>query len=398
MMPLLEKFHRYVAQTSHEPLDIEIARAEGVYIYDTNGKKYIDLISGISVCNMGHSHPIIVKAVQAQVAQYMHVMVYGEVVQAPQVELATLLCRYLPENLSSVFFVNSGSEAVEGGIKLAKRVTRRRELVHCINAYHGSTHGALSVMGCDSYREVFQPLLPDTHAIRFGNIDDLEHITEKTAAFIIESVQGENGVHTASTDYWRAVRQRCDVTGTMLILDEIQTGMGRTGKLFAFEHYGIIPDILLLAKAFGGGLPLGAFISSLQNMDNLTHNPMLGHITTFGGHPVSCAAALAHLQLITENQLWERAEPIGQELEALLRQMPNVKAVRRLGLMMAVEFGDTDACFQMCKRFIEAGLFVDWFLFCPNALRIAPALIMRHEDIEEVKLRLFQKGIILSLT
>jgi acetylornithine/succinyldiaminopimelate/putrescine aminotransferase len=385
MISLLEKFHRYVAQTSHEPLNIEIARTEGVYIYDTSGKSYIDLISGISVCNMGHSHPKIVQAVQAQVAQYMHVMVYGEVVQKPQVELAALLCRYLPEKLSSVFFVNSGSEAVEGGLKLAKRVTGRKEIVHCVNAYHGSTHGALSVMGCDSYREAFQPLLPDTHAIQFGNIDDLAYITEKTAAFIVETVQGENGVRVASGDYWQAVRQRCDATGTMLILDEIQTGMGRTGKLFAFEHYGITPDILLLAKAFGGGLPLGAFISSPQNMDNLTHDPMLGHITTFGGHPVSCAAALAHLQLITENRLWEHAEPIGQKLEILLRQMPHVKEIRRLGLMMAVEFGDIDTNFQTCKKLLEAGLFVDWFLFCPTALRIAPALVMGDEDIEAIK-------------
>jgi len=386
-MPLLEKFHRYVAQTSHEPLDIEIDHANGVYIYDTSGNSYIDLISGIAVCNMGHSHPAIIKAVRKQIAQYMHIMVYGEVVQTPQVELATLLCHYLPEKLSSVFFVNSGSEAVEGGLKLAKRVTGRSELIHCINAYHGSTHGALSVMGCDHYRKAFYPLLPDTHAIRFGNIDDLENITEKTAAFIIESVQGENGVRMASKDYWKAVRQRCNDTGTMLILDEIQTGMGRTGKLFAFEHYDIIPDILLLAKAFGGGLPLGAFISSPQNMDHLTHNPMLGHITTFGGHPVSCAAALAHLQLITQNRLWERADGIGQKLETLLWQLPNVKEIRRLGLMMAVDFGNIDINFHTCKNFINAGLFVDWFLFCPTALRIAPALIMQQEDIENVEKR-----------
>ncbi|MDR1346420.1 MAG: aminotransferase class III-fold pyridoxal phosphate-dependent enzyme [Bacteroidales bacterium] len=388
MTSLLEKFHRYVAQTSHEPLDIEIARAEGVYIYDTAGKSYIDLISGISVCNMGHSHPAIVQAVQAQAAQYMHVMVYGEVIQSPQVELAALLCRYLPEQLSSIFFVNSGSEAVEGGLKLAKRVTGRREIIHCINAYHGSTHGALSVMGCNSYRKAFQPLLPGTRAIRFGNIDDLQNITEKTAAFIIEPVQGENGVRTASETYWQAVRRQCDKTGAMLILDEIQTGMGRTGKLFAFEHYGIIPDILLLAKAFGGGLPLGAFISSPQNMDSLTHNPALGHITTFGGHPVSCAAALAHLQLITENRLWEQAEPAGKALEVLFRKMPGVKAVRRMGLMMAVEFGDTNANFSMCKKFINAGLFIDWFLFCPTSMRIVPALIMTHEDIETIKARI----------
>jgi acetylornithine/succinyldiaminopimelate/putrescine aminotransferase len=319
-------------------------------------------------------------------------MVYGEVIQSPQVELATLLCRYLPEKLSSVFFVNSGSEAVEGGLKLAKRVTGRKEIIHCINAYHGSTQGALSVMGCDSYRKAFQPLLPNTRAVRFGNIDDLQNITKKTAAFIIETVQGENGVRIASATYWQAVRQRCNETGAMLILDEIQTGMGRTGKLFAFEHYGIIPDILLLAKALGGGLPLGAFISSPQNMDTLTYNPVLGHITTFGGHPVSCAAALAHLQLITENRLWEQAEPTGKAIEALFRKMPEIKEIRRTGLMMAIEFEDTDISFQMCKKFLDAGLLVDWFLFSPASIRIAPALIMTLEDIETVRARLRLAG------
>ncbi|MDR2868400.1 MAG: aspartate aminotransferase family protein [Bacteroidales bacterium] len=386
--PLYQNFHRYVAQTSSEPLDIEIDKAESIYIYDVSGKSYIDLISGISVCNLGHSHPHIIEAVRKQIEHYMHVMVYGELIQSPQVELASLLCNYLPENLSSVFFVNSGSEAVEGGLKLAKRVTGRRELIHCVNAYHGSSHGALSMMGNENYKSAFLPLLPETKAIRFGSIEDLELITNKTAAFIVESVQGENGVRIAPKAYWQAVRQRCNETGAMLILDEIQTGMGRTGKLFAFEHYDIVPDILLLAKAFGGGMPLGAFISSPQNMHFLTHDPILGHISTFGGHPVSCAAALAHLQIITEQKLWERADSIGKQLENILLQQPHVKEVRRIGLMMAVEYGDTALNLETCHQYIQAGLFIDWFLFCDTAMRIAPPLIMTDDDLEKVKERL----------
>lgn len=382
---LTRNFFSHVAQTSDDPMGISIDHAEGMYVFGTDGKKYIDLVAGISVCNMGHSHPAIVKAVQKQVAKYMHVMVYGEVIQRPQVELATLLCNQLPENLSTVFFVNSGSEAVEGGLKLAKRATGRQEMIHCEHAYHGCTHGAMSVMGCNDFRKAFEPLLPQTRAIRFGCEEDLQLITEKTACFIIEPVQGEGGIQTADKHYWQAVRNRCTETGTMLIFDEIQTGLGRTGKLFAFEHYDIKPDILLLAKALGGGLPLGAFIASSQIMELLTHNPALGHISTFGGHPVSCAAALAHLKLILDHKMWQHVEEKGQILEAIFKQLPNLKEIRRKGLMMALDFKDTNYCLKMDKKFLEVGLLTDWFLFCDTALRIAPPLIISDHELQEIE-------------
>lgn len=388
---LTQNFFRHVAQTSDDPMGIPIDHAEGMYVYATDGKKYIDLVAGISVCNMGHSHPAIVKAVQEQVAKYMHVMVYGEVIQQPQVELATLLCSFLPQELSTAFFVNSGSEAVEGGLKLAKRATGRHEIIHCNHAYHGCTHGAMSVMGCDSFRHAFEPLLPNTRAIRFGVEEDLQLITDKTACFIVEPVQGEGGIQTADKPYWQAVRKRCTETGTMLIFDEIQTGLGRTGKLFAFEHYDIKPDILLLAKAFGGGLPLGAFIASSQIMELLTHDPALGHISTFGGHPVSCAAALAHLKLITDNKIWEHVEEKGEALENIFRQLPNIKEIRRKGLMMALDFKESSYCLKMDKKFLEIGLLTDWFLFCDTALRIAPPLIISEKEIQEIDHILKQK-------
>jgi len=309
-------------------------------------------------------------------------MVYGELIQKTQVELAALLTSLLPKELSSVFFVNSGSEAVEGGLKLAKRVTGRREIIYCHKAYHGCTQGALSVMGCDSFKNSFQPLLPNTKAIRFGVEEDLEKITNRTACLIIEPVQGEAGVRFADEHYWKIVRKKCNETGALLILDEIQTGMGRTGKMFCFEHYDIKPDILLLAKAFGGGLPLGAFISSKENMQALTHNPVLGHITTFGGHPVSCAAALAHLKLLIENKLWEKADKKGTILEKTIATLSNVKEIRRKGLMMAVDFEDKAYSFKIYKQWLEKGIFVDWFLFCNTALRIAPPLIIKEDDIQ----------------
>jgi len=376
-----EKFFAHVAATSNEPMGIEIERAEGMYIYAKNGKHYLDMIAGISVCNMGHSHPAIIEAVKEQLNRYMHVMVYGELIQETQVELATLLTSLLPEELSSVFFVNSGSEAVEGALKLAKRITNRKEIIYCHNAYHGCTQGALSVMGCDSFKKSFQPLLPDTKAIRFGVEEDLNMITSHTACVIIEPIQGEAGVRFADEHYWKAVRKRCSESGTLLIFDEIQTGMGRTGKMFCFEHYSIKPDILLLAKALGGGLPLGAFISSKENMQALTHDPVLGHITTFGGHPVSCAAALAHLKLLIENKLWEKADEKGSILEEMITSIPNVKEIRRKGLMMAVDFKDEAYSFKIYKQWLEKGIFVDWFLFCNTALRIAPPLIINEEEI-----------------
>jgi acetylornithine/succinyldiaminopimelate/putrescine aminotransferase len=334
---------------------------------------------------MGHAHPVIINAVKAQLDKYMHVMVYGELVQQPQVELAEKLCSFLPASLNSVFFVNSGSEAVEGALKLAKRYTGRTELIHFENAYHGSSHGAMSMMGNETYKAAFQPLLPHTKAIRFGVEEDLQEITEKTAAIIVELIQGEAGVRIAPAEYWQKLRQHCDKTKTLLIVDEIQTGLGRTGKLFAFEHYNITPDILLLGKAFGGGMPLGAFIADKKVMHVLTHNPVLGHITTFGGHPVCCVAALAHLNLITENKMWGNAETIGKKLETILWKIPNVKEIRRKGLMIAVDFHNTQTNFQTLGAFLAKGIFSDWFLWCDTAMRIAPPLILNDEHLEEIK-------------
>lgn len=382
---LFDGFHKYVAGTSGDPMNIEIEKAVGMHLYSPDGKSYLDLIAGISVCNMGHSHPVIVDAVKKQVEKYMHVMAYGEIIQESQVELARLLCQQLPPTLSSVFFVNSGSEAVEGALKLAKRATGRHEIAYCDKAYHGCTHGAMSVMGCESFKAAFQPLLPETKAIRFGVMEDLELITDKTACFIVEAVQGEAGVRIASKEYWKAVRKRCDETGALLVLDEIQTGLGRTGKLFCFEHYDIVPDILLLAKALGGGLPLGAFISSKEIMHLLTHDPALGHITTFGGHPVSCAAALAHLKLIVEGRLWENADKKGSELEKIMRKLPGVVEVRRIGLLMAVQFLDSVTSLKTYKKWLSNGIFTDWFLFCDSALRVAPPLIISEEDLDELR-------------
>ena len=382
---LSDSFYKYVAQTSDAPMGIEVATAQGAYFYDTAGKKYLDLIAGIAVCNMGHSHPKIINAIKAQLDKYMHVMVYGELVQQPQVELAEHLCSFLPDSLNSVFFVNSGSEAVEGALKLAKRFTGRAELIHFENAYHGSSHGAMSVMGNDAYKAAFQPLLPDTMAIRFGMEEDLQKITEKTAAIIVELIQGEGGVRMASAEYWQKLKQRCEATGALLIADEIQTGLGRTGKLFAFEHYNITPDILLLGKAFGGGMPLGAFIADKKMMNVLTHNPVLGHITTFGGHPVCCAAGLAHLKLITENKMWQNAETIGEKLEAILWKIPRVKETRRKGLMIAVDFHDTQTNFQTLHVLLEKGIFSDWFLWCDTAMRVAPPLILDEENLKDME-------------
>jgi len=378
-------FFKYLAQTSDAPVGIEVERAEGVHFYDTRGKKYLDLIAGISVCNMGHAHPAIINAAKSQIDKYMHVMVYGEMILQPQVELAEKLCSCLPQTLNSVFLVNSGSEAVEGALKLAKRYTGKTELIHFKNAYHGSSHGAMSMMGSESYKNAFQPLLPDTKSMRFGVEEDLKKITNKTAAVIVEFIQGEAGVRITTAEYWQKLRQRCDEDNVLLIADEIQTGMGRTGKLFAFEHYNIVPDILLLGKAFGGGMPLGAFIADKKMMSVLTHDPILGHISTFGGHPVCCAAALAHLNLITDGKMWEIAEKMGEKLETTFRKIPQVKEIRRKGMMMAVDFQNAVTNFKILTNFLEHGLFSDWFLWCDTAMRIAPPLIFSETHLNEVE-------------
>ncbi len=381
MLTKRQLFLQHIAPTSPEPLMLEIERAAGMYLYGPNNKKYLDLIAGISVSNLGHCHPEVVAAVQEQAAKYMHLMVYGEYVYTPQVQLATLLTEQLPPTLNSVYFVNSGTEATEGALKLAKRYTGRSEIISFKNAYHGSTHGSLSIMGSETFKNAFRPLLPDCRNICYNEPSDLAHITERTACVVAEPVQAESGIHPPQNDFLKALRKRCTEVGALLILDEIQTGFGRTGALFAFEHYGIVPDVLLLAKGMGGGMPIGVFVADKKLMQVFSHNPILGHITTFGGHPVTCAASLATLKvLLRENYIAQIPEK-----EALFYQLlvhPSIKAVRSKGLMMAVEFSD----FPFTKKVIDAciakGLITDWFLFADNCLRIAPPLIISHEQIK----------------
>ena len=373
-------FLQHLAQTSPAPLALEISSAKGIYLNDINGKQYVDLISGISVSNIGHCHPEVVEAIKKQAETYMHLMVYGEYVQSPQVQLAKALSEVLPENLDTVYFVNSGAEATEGALKLAKRFTGRSELISFKNAYHGSTHGALSVMGSEAFKNSFRPLLPGVKTMEFNEEADLQYITHKTACVLIEPIQGEAGIIAAGLSFLQKLRARCTETGTLLIFDEIQTGFGRTGSLFAFEAYGVIPDMLLLAKGMGGGMPIGSFISSHNIMNALTHNPVLGHISTFGGHPVCCAAALANLQVITQNKLHLRAK----EIEVILKQKlkhPKIKELRVCGALAAIDFGDESTNMQTIGKCIEAGIITDWFLFNTQSMRLSPPLIISDEEL-----------------
>lgn len=381
MSILRQQFIQHLAQTSDMPMALEIVSANGNYQFDKSGKKYLDLISGIAVSNLGHNHPEIKKAIQTQLDAHLHLMVYGEFIQSPQVKLATELATLLPENLASVFFVNSGSEAVEGALKLAKRFTGRTEIISFKNAYHGSTHGALSIIGSEEWKNSFRPLLPDVRQMHFLNWDDLNFITEKTACVIIEPVQGEAGVRIGNELYMQALRKKCNETGTLLIFDEIQSGIGRTGKMFAFEHFNVVPDILVLGKALGGGLPLGAFVSSNEIMSVLQTNPVLGHITTFGGHPLCCAASLAALQILQREKYISEAAEKGNLFKKLLVH-PEIKEVRGIGLMLAVELSDFEFVQKVIKKCIEKGLITDWFLFCDYSLRIAPPLTITPVEIK----------------
>ncbi|MDN5285154.1 MAG: aminotransferase class III-fold pyridoxal phosphate-dependent enzyme [Mucilaginibacter sp.] len=380
-MPTLRQlFLANNAQTTNFPLLLEFERAKGIYMYDAAGKAYTDLISGIGVSSLGHGNPKVIEAIKQQVDQYMHLMVYGEYVQTPQVRFAEKLVAVLPDNLQSVYFTNSGAEAVEGALKLAKRFTGRQQIVACHHSYHGSTQGALSVMGNEEFKQAYRPLLPGVSFIRFNETADLHLITEQTACVIIETVQGEAGIRVPDIGYMQALRTRCNETGTLLILDEIQAAFGRTGKLFAFEHFGIVPDILLLAKALGGGMPIGAFISSNHLMDVLKENPILGHITTFGGHPVCCAAGLAALEVLLEDDLTSGVA----EKETLFRKLlvhPAIKQIRGKGLMLAIELENFDLNKKIIDRCIEHGVITDWFLHCSNSMRIAPPLIINHNEI-----------------
>ncbi len=375
-------FLNHLAQTSDFPLLLEIEKAQGVYLHDVDGNKYLDLISGIGVSSVGHCHPDVVAAVSEQAGKYMHLMVYGEYVQTPQTKLVKAMCQTLPDSIDNIYLVNSGTEAIEGSLKLAKRYTRRKAIISCKNAYHGATHGALSVGGDEKYKRAYRPLLPGVSNIRFGNTEDLNKITTDVAAVLIETVQGEAGVRTADKAYFKALRKKCTETGTLLMLDEIQCGFGRTGKFWAFEHYDIIPDVVVAAKAMGGGMPIGAFMASESIMKVFKNNPILGHITTFGGHPVSAAAALAGLNVLNDEELLNKVEEKANIFKERLKS-PLIKSIRNKGLMMAIEFESFDVLKPIIDQAIANGVITDWFLFCDNAMRIAPPLIISNDEIVE---------------
>lgn len=382
MLTQRQLFLKHNAQTSTTPLLLEFVKAKGVHIYDVEGKEYIDLIAGIGVSNVGHCHPNVVAAVQKQAETYMHLMVYGEFVQSPQVNFATALASVLPRNLNSTYFVNSGAEAVEGAMKLAKRYTGKKGFVACRNAYHGSTQGAESLMESDFYSAGYGPFLPNVDFINHNNIADLDKITTETAAVFIEPVQGEAGIRVADQAFMEALRAKCTETGTLLVFDEIQSGFGRTGKMFAFEHYNVVPDILLLAKGIGGGMPIGAFISSLEIMSVLSYNPILGHMTTFGGHPVCCAAGLATLNTLIDEKIVDQVEAKGELFKQLL-QHPAITEIRGKGLMLAVGFDSFDTNKAIIDACIEDGIISDWFLHCSDAMRIAPPLTITEDEIRK---------------
>lgn len=377
-------FFQHLALPSQQPLALEIERAEGIYMYTPDGKRYIDLVSGVSVSNIGHRHPKVIEAIKNQLDKYMHLMVYGEYIQSPQVKLAEKLSSLLPEQLDSVYFVNSGSEAIDGSLKLAKRVTGRSEIVAFKNAYHGGTHGALSILGSEELKYAFRPLLPDIRHLDFNSFDQLEQITDKTACVVIEPIQAEAGIILPEAGYLQALRKKCDECGALLIYDEIQMGFARTGKLFCFENEGVIPDVICFAKGMGGGMPIGAFVSSKEMMNQLTFSPALGHITTFGGHPVCAAAALANLEVLIDEDLANKANRKGKIFIQHLEKIEAVKEIRGSGLMLAIDFKDEALNSKVIDLLMEKGLIVDRFLFHPTCFRIAPPLIITETEIEEI--------------
>ena len=377
-----ELFLRHIAQTSSAPLALEIVKADGALLYDANGKEYIDLIGGISVANVGHRHPKVIQAIKDQLDAYLHVMVYGEFIETPQVQYAKLLCEHLPVSLNSVYFTNSGAEATEGAMKLAKRATNRTRIVALNNSYHGSTQGALSVIGSEYWRNAFRPLLPGILHYDYNSSEAVNAITDETSCVIVETVQGEAGIIIPSKDWMKSLRKKCIETGTILILDEVQTGFGRTGKLWGFEHFEIIPDILLLGKALGGGMPLGAFIADRELMSLLTDNPVLGHITTFGGHPVCCAAGMAAMKAILDEGMIDEVKR-REELVRSLLNYSKIKSMRSFGLWLAVEFDSFETNKKVIDHCISNGVLTDWFLFAGNCLRISPPLIISEEQIKK---------------
>jgi len=373
-------FLTHLGQTSGAPIGLEIVKAEGCRLFDADGKEYIDLVGGISVCNVGHRHPNVIEAIRKQLDDYLHIMVYGELVQSPQVQYAKLLTDHLPSALNAVFFTASGSEATEGAMKLAKRCSNRTQVVSFKNSYHGSTQGALSIMGSEYWKQAFRPLLPDVIQLEYNSFEDLGQITERTACVIAETIQAEAGVIVPANEWLTALRKKCTETGALLVLDEIQCGFGRNGSMWAFEQFGIIPDVLLLGKALGGGMPMGAFIADKKIMDKLSQDPVLGHINTFGGHPVCCAAGMAAFRVLLENRLAEEAL---EKEKIFLKELvhPKIKAVRSRGLMIAVELAHFDINKQLIDELIREGVFTDWFLFAPHCMRIAPPLTIQEEEI-----------------
>ena len=373
-------FLNHVGQTSEAPLALEIVKAKGSKMYGADGKEYIDLIAGISVCNIGHCNPAVTIAIKNQLDNYLHIMVYGELVESPQVQYAKKLTELLPSSLNAVFFTASGSEATEGAMKLAKRFTGRTQIVSFKNSYHGSTQGALSIMGDEYWRNAFRPLLPGTLQLNYNSFEDLQHITTQTACVVAETIQAEAGVLKPQNGWLLALRNRCTQTGTLLVLDEIQCGFGRNGTLWAFQQFGVVPDVLLLGKALGGGMPLGAFVADKKLMDTLSHHPALGHINTFGGHPVCCAAGLAAIGVLLNENLMA-CIPEKERLFISLLVHPHIKAVRSVGLMLAVEFDSFETNKKVIDALIEEGVFTDWFLFASNCLRIVPPLVISEAEI-----------------
>ena len=377
-----EDFFKYQAQTSHYPLAVEISHAEGSYVYSTDGQRHLDFVAGVSACTLGHKHPRVVNAIKEQVDRYMHVMVYGEYIQKPAVDFCKLLARHLPDTLNKTYLVNSGTEAIEGALKLAKRVTGRTHILSCINAYHGNTQGSMSILGNEERKRAFRPLLPDVEFVTFNNEDDLEKITEKTAAIVLETIQGSAGFIVPENDYLLKVRRRCDETGTMLILDEIQPGFGRTGKLFGFQNYNVVPDILVMGKGMASGMPVGAFTANEKHMDLLAYDPKCGHITTFGGHPVIAAASLATLEELLESDLMEQALVKEQLFRSLLVH-PLIEAVHGKGLMLAPRTPSEDITNRVILKCQEKGLILFWLMFEGRAIRITPPLTISEKEIAE---------------
>ena len=374
-------FLNHLGQTNEQPFLIEVERAEGIYIYDKAGKAYMDMISGVAVNNIGHRHPKVIEAIQNQLNKHLHVMVYGEFVQDAQNEMAKELIELLPENLNCVYTVNSGTEAIEAALKLAKRCTGRTEIVSFHGSYHGSTHGSMSVSGNEIKKRAYRPLLPDIRFLQFNNEEMLNQITEKTAGVIIETVQGDAGVRIPKKEFLIAIRKRCNEVGAQLIFDEIQCGMGRTGKVFAFEHFGVIPDILTLGKALGGGMSIGALISSKEKMHVFTNNPMLGHITTFGGHPLNCAASAAFLKVLKTEIDWKQVERLGALLEKTISQNSEIKAIRRIGMMYAFDMESSERVAKVVEKCLEKGLISFWFLSHPYSFRLSPPINISEEEI-----------------